>query len=253
MQPPPPSPLEELEAKVSQLESRQMQLSRTRAELQEDFADLEREQERLKALRDEVLEAQQEAAERAAAMREVEAEALAEEKPPPPEEPLAVVPPTPGGPGLKPYAVHTSSFRNESLAFKEADRLEAKGYEAYVSRADLGAGGRWMRVLIGRFPSADEARSYASSFKAKEGVSYAGPLRLPYSVALEGYRSAREARRALKELEAEGLHPYLVEEGGSGDSRLYRLMVGAYATRAEAERAADKAASAGASAAVVTP
>jgi cell division septation protein DedD len=253
MQPPPPSPVEELESRVSDLEVRQSRLAQRRTKLQEEFSQLKSQQEGLETIRDEVLKAQQEAAERAVAMREIEAEALEAEKPLRQKEAPSVLPPVSGGPGRNPYVVHTSSFRNPTLAFKEARQLSGKGYGAYVSEADLGAKGKWRRVLMDRFPSAEKARSAAESFKAREKVSYAAPMRLPFSVALEGYKSAQEANRAKENLEGKKIHPYVVEESGPAGSKVYRLMFGAYGGRAEAEAAAKRATSAGAAAAVVTP
>ena len=254
IQPSPPSPLEELEAKVSTLESRQRQLKQKKAELEEEFARLKKAQENLVALRDEVLEAQRQAAERAAAVKEVEAEALEPQKKVAKRaEAPDVVPPAPGGPGEAPFVVHTSSYRNLNLAVKEANRLARKGVDAFVSEADLGDRGLWYRVLVGRFATADDARSFARDLKERERLSYAAPLRLPYAVALEAYASPDEAKRARAALEKEGLYPYIVKENGPGGSKLYRLRVGAFAKRSEAEAAASRASKAGATPAVVRP
>lgn len=260
LQPAPPSPVEELEIKVQQLESRQMELAQRRTELERGFSELEARQENLASLRDDVIEAQREAAERAASMKDVAAEPLeAEERPPavekPSEKPMPtdVLPPSPGGAGARPYVVHTSSYRNPQLATREAKRLASKGYNAYVSEADLGAKGRWSRVLIDRFSSIGDARSSAERIKAKERLSYAAPMRLPYSVALEAYPTASEAAQAKAALEKKGLESFVVEENASGGATFHRLMVGAYASKAEAEAAAKKATQAGAEAAVVKP
>lgn len=253
LQPAPPSPVEELEVKVSELEARQQQLKRRRAELESEFAGLQQQQQGLLSLRDQVLETQRQAAERAASMREVEAEALAPEKRAEKAIPAKTLPPEPVVKGKKPYVVHTSSYRNPQLAFKEARRLAGKGYKAYTSEADLGAKGQWNRVLVDRFASADEARSLARRIKDREKLSYAAPMRLPFTVALDGYSDAEKAGKAKKNLEGKGIHCFIAEENASGGTTVYRLMVGAYAKRAEAEAAAKKATAAGASAAVVRP
>lgn len=260
LQPAPPSPVEELELKVQELESRQIELTQRRTDLERGFSDLQARQENLATLRDDVIEAQREAAERAASMKDVAAEPLAEETRPPAVKPAAekpaptdVLAPSPGGAGAKPYVVHTSSYRNPTLATREAKRLASKGYKAYVSDADLGAKGRWSRVLIDRFSSVGDARSSAESIKAKERLSYAAPMRLPYSVALEAYPTASEAAQAKEALEKKGLECFVVEENSSGGTTFHRLMFGAYATKAEAEASAEKATQAGAKAAVVKP
>lgn len=255
LQPAPPSAVEELEAKVATLENRQYELVRKRAELEDDFSRLKKTEEELARLRSEVLEAQKVAAERAAALREVEAETLEPEKKPepPPPEPPKVLKPTPGGLSKRPYVVHTSSYKSLELAVKEARRLEEKGLNAYVSEADLGAKGRWWRVLIDRFPTVEEARAFAGKAKERAKLSYAAPMKLPFSVALEAYASPEQLVEAKTALEKKGFHPYVVEQLGPDGSKVYRLRLGAYAKQGEADETAQKASKAGAASAVVTP
>jgi len=61
------------------------------------------------------------------------------------------------------YTVHVGSFRKQSVASSEAERISAKGHEAFVERADLGQRGIWFRVKVGRF----KTRAEAESLKAK--------------------------------------------------------------------------------------
>jgi cell division septation protein DedD len=247
---PKPPPLEELRSQVQELQRRQEALRRKRAALEEDFASLSREISELESLRQEVVAAQREAQERAAAMRQVEAEALEPEAAP---KPPRVLPPRPGGPGREPYVVHTASYRTRRQALQGASRWAKEGYLAYTARAELGPKGTWYRILIDRFPSVGEARSFARQLKRLHKIRYAAPMKLPYSVDLEAYATMDEVRQARSELERQGIYPYVVEEVGPDGSTFYRLRVGAYKTRREAEAAARQAARAGAESAVVTP
>lgn len=255
LEPAPPSAVEELEAKVATLENRQVELTRKRSELEDDFSRLKKTESELAQLRSEVLEAQRVATERAAALKEVEAESLEPQmkvEQPAPEAPK-VLKPTPGGLSRRPYVVHTSSYKNLEYAVKEARRLEEKGLNAYISEADLGAKGHWWRVLIDRFPTVEEARAFAGKAKEKAKLSYAAPMKLPFSVALEAYPTAKQLVEAKEALEKKGLHPYVVEQMGPDGSKVYRLRLGAYAKQSEAEATARKASDAGAASAVVTP
>ena len=246
----PPSPLETLESKVRDLDKRQRTLAQRRAEVERDFAKLSQSQWELISLRDEVLAAQREAAERAASQRAVGADALGQRRV---AKATVARPPTPGGPGAKPFVVHTSSYRTAWKALNDSRRLANGGYMAYSSKADLGAKGIWYRVLVDRFTSVGEARSFARRLKERNKLSYAAPMRLPYAVALEAYPSMEGAREAKADLERKGLHPYVVKETNPGGSTLYRLRIGAFKKRSEAEAAAERAEQAGAASAVVKP
>ena len=246
----PPSPLEALESKVRDLGKRQRTLMQRQAEVEGDFAKLSQSQWELISLRDEVLAVQREAAERAASQRAVEAEALGQRRV---AKATLARPPTPGGPGVKPFVVHTSSYRTAWKALNDSRRLANGGYMAYSSKADLGPKGIWYRVLVDRFASVGEARSFARRLKERNKLSYAAPMRLPYAVALEAYPSMEGAREAKADLERKGLHPYVVKETNPVGSTLYRLRIGAFKKRSEAEAAAERAEQAGAASAVVKP
>jgi cell division protein FtsN len=49
------------------------------------------------------------------------------------------------------FTVHVGSYRTKAAASAEAERIKAKGHDAFVERADLGRRGTWYRVKVGRF------------------------------------------------------------------------------------------------------
>ena len=55
------------------------------------------------------------------------------------------------------YTVHVGSYRTKAAASAEAERIKAKGHDAFVERADLGRRGTWYRVKVGRFKARSEA------------------------------------------------------------------------------------------------
>lgn len=244
------TPVEVLEAKVRRLEERQRALLQKRAELQGEFDGLTQTQGDLVALRDEVLEARRRATERAASLESVETEALAQQRV---ARAMVARAPKAGGAGKMPFVVHTTSYRAARQALNDANRLARLGYQAYTSRADLGPKGVWYRTLVDRFTSLEEARSFSRRLKERGRLSYAAPMRLPYTVDLDAYTTMEAAREAKSALKRKGLHPYVSKERGPGGSTIYRLRVGAFKKRSEAQAAAERAARAGAASDVVRP
>jgi cell division protein FtsN len=55
------------------------------------------------------------------------------------------------------YTVHVGSYRTQAAASAEAERIKAKGHDAFVERVDLGRRGTWYRVKVGRFKIRSEA------------------------------------------------------------------------------------------------
>ena len=57
------------------------------------------------------------------------------------------------------YTVQVSAFQSSRDARSFAGKLESKGYKPFVVTSDINERGTWYRVRIGRFVTADEARS----------------------------------------------------------------------------------------------
>jgi hypothetical protein len=69
------------------------------------------------------------------------------------------------------YALHLASFRRRAGARRMARELGAKGVAARVQAVDLGAKGRWYRVLVGRFPSRKQAQAQGEKLKRAGSIS----------------------------------------------------------------------------------
>ena len=65
------------------------------------------------------------------------------------------------------WSVQVGAFRSEQDAVKVAKTLRAKGYEAYVIRAEVGGAGLY-RIKVGRFTKRDEAEKLLVVLKDKE-------------------------------------------------------------------------------------
>ena len=70
------------------------------------------------------------------------------------------------------YSLQAMSSQNESEATEFAEKLVRAGVAAYVVSVDLGQRGRWHRVRVGRFFTADEATRFAG--EARERAKAAG-------------------------------------------------------------------------------
>jgi tetratricopeptide (TPR) repeat protein len=70
---------------------------------------------------------------------------------------------------LPPYSVHVSSWRSETSAESDRERLAAQGLDAWTAPVDLGARGRWQRVYVGRFADRIAAGSACAELRAGLG------------------------------------------------------------------------------------
>jgi type IV/VI secretion system ImpK/VasF family protein len=55
------------------------------------------------------------------------------------------------------YTVQVSSFRNRQRALSHLQGLQERGFDAWITRVDLGERGVWHRVLLGKYKNRSEA------------------------------------------------------------------------------------------------
>ena len=65
------------------------------------------------------------------------------------------------------YTIQVSSFKNESDAKAENDRIRDMGFESRVLKHDVKDRGTWYRVRVGSFGNKDEANAFKSQLRAK--------------------------------------------------------------------------------------
>ena len=68
------------------------------------------------------------------------------------------------------YAIQVGSYPTRGEAENQVQWWTAKGYEAYVTSADIPEKGRWYRVRMGGFASKSEAEGYLEQLQQKEQV-----------------------------------------------------------------------------------
>jgi cell division septation protein DedD len=60
------------------------------------------------------------------------------------------------------FSLQAASFPNQAGAEEFAEKLKRAGVPSYTVSADLGRRGRWFRVRVGRFNSAEDAQKFAA-------------------------------------------------------------------------------------------
>ena len=68
------------------------------------------------------------------------------------------------------FTINVASFRTKVRAERFMEKLNKKGYKAFVAEASIPKRGTWYRVSVGRFPSRGEAEALARALKEKEGL-----------------------------------------------------------------------------------
>jgi len=70
--------------------------------------------------------------------------------------------------GAGQYTVQVAAIREESRALNLEDRLNRKGYSAYIVKTELQDKGVWFRVRVGRFLTREAALSIAEKIETNE-------------------------------------------------------------------------------------
>ncbi|MFY9609282.1 MAG: SPOR domain-containing protein [Blastocatellia bacterium] len=69
------------------------------------------------------------------------------------------------------YALQAAAFPSETGATEFCERLKRAGVPAYVASADIAGRGRWFRVRVGRFESAEDANRFAAESRRRARAS----------------------------------------------------------------------------------
>ena len=153
-----------------------------------------------------------------------------------------------------PFSILVASFRKEASATAYAGRLASAGHPATVAPTDLGELGRWHRVVLGRHESRSEVRQAAARLKGKDPIDNAIAFQLPYAVEVGRKEEKGAAEAAREAISAKGFVAYLFPEAaGSEEPVTFLVLVGAYASKDQAEAFATTLRQAGLEATVVTP
>ena len=146
---------------------------------------------------------------------------------------------------LLPFSLQLSSCRDVENAQKLLAELQEKDLEAYLVKVQLGGNlGTWWRVYTGQY----ETLADALSAKAALGLDAAIVKKTPFANLVGRFTSFEESRIEKERLKALGLSPYVLEDSGSA----FRLFVGAYTRKNQAEQRAEELQSLGLKSQAVT-
>ncbi len=163
---------------------------------------------------------QDSAASAAAATREIPSAG-----PPPPESapPVVAAPPEP-----RPFSLLVESLRRRENALAAQRSWRQRGLNPYLVQAELGEKGTWWRLLLGAYRSLPEALAA----RRELGIGEAVPVKTPFGNLAGEFSDPQEAALLRERIAARGWDAYLLEDPG----RPLRLVVGAFADAASAEK-----------------
>ena len=127
-----------------------------------------------------------------------------------------------------PYSIYLGSFQTMKRTNRAISIYSKKGLSPYWAKVHLVDKGVWHRVFTGHF----ENRDKADRFIQDHGLVDVAIKKTKYATLIGTYASSDELENQILSLKNLGYSPYLIE-GHNGKSRLF---VGAFLTRAGAER-----------------
>ena len=130
-----------------------------------------------------------------------------------------------------PYTLQLSSCRKLKSAQNSMNDYRKSELDVYLAKIQLsGKGGTWWRVFTGQYQTLKDAQEK----KRELGLSEAIVKKTPYANLIGEYTSLDELRIEQERLTALGLYSYINETPND----TYRLLVGAYTRKAQAEKQA---------------
>ncbi len=139
---------------------------------------------------------------------------------------VPVAPPPP-----LPYSLQLCSCRAVESAQHSLAGFKKKGLDVYLVKVTLyGDGGTWWRVYTGQYATLDETLAA----KKDLGLSDAIAKKTPFANLIGEYTSGDQTRAEQERLTVLGLFPYVLED----TDNVFRLFVGAYTRKTQAEQQA---------------
>lgn len=142
----------------------------------------------------------------------------------------------------RPFSLQVAAFRNQAWSLAYAEKLRAKGVEAFSIPEDVPGNGKWNWVLVGAFESESDAAHAGRDLLAKVLIDEAGrALRLPYAVEVSGFRTSEDVADAVATVRRSGYLPFIRSVAGNpARGGGHSLLVAAFATPQEAEQVAGR-------------
>ncbi len=132
------------------------------------------------------------------------------------------------------FMIHVASVKNRDLAEQFIDKQPTDGTVRLSTVVQLNPEKPWYRLLVGRFQTMEAARQHIQSMKQKGGSgAYAKPMKLPYSLLISAERPLAPSRKIVEALRKIDYMAYLSPSAAA--EKTFDVLVGAYASRKEAD------------------
>lgn len=126
-----------------------------------------------------------------------------------------------------PFSLRLSSYQQQERAFEEMSEIKQLGLTSYLVKADVGDIGTLWRIYIGFYSTEEEAKKIKTIYK----LTNASIQKTEYSCQVGEFSNETEILNVFDRLKQSGYSPYAIQK----DRNRFRLYVGAYERRAEAE------------------
>ena len=128
---------------------------------------------------------------------------------------------------LHPFSLRSSSYQQRERAFEEMSEIKQLGLTPYLVKADVGDIGTLWRIYIGFYSTEEEAKKIKTIHK----LANASIQKTEYSCQVGEFSNETDILNVFDRLKQSGYSPYVIQK----DRTRFRLYVGAYERKAEAE------------------
>ena len=126
-----------------------------------------------------------------------------------------------------PFSVRSSSYQQQERAFPEMSEIRQQGLTPYLVKADSGDLGILWRIYIGFYSTEDEAKKVITTYK----LANATVQKTDYACQVGEFSKLTDGMNMFEKLKQTGYFPYAIQKGRT----LFRMYLGAYEKRSEAE------------------
>ncbi|MDP2854003.1 MAG: SPOR domain-containing protein [Smithellaceae bacterium] len=126
-----------------------------------------------------------------------------------------------------PFSLRSSSYQQQEKAFQEISEIKQLGLTPYLVKTDLGDMGALWRIYIGFYSTEEEAKKIKATYK----LANASVQKTEYACQVAEFSSEMDGINLFEKLKQSGYFPYAIQKGRN----LFRLYLGAYEKKSEAE------------------
>lgn len=126
-----------------------------------------------------------------------------------------------------PFSLRSSSYQKHERAFSEISEMRKMGLTPYLVKVDLGDLGTLWRIYIGFYSTEEEARKIKNTYK----LVNATVQKTEYACQVGEFTNETDGMSMFERFKQSGYFPYAIQKGRN----LFRMYLGAYEKRTEAE------------------